>query len=432
MPDRTLIRNARLPVAFLSDPGALGGGRDGDCAIADIVLDSEGMAAVPGGETPFGLPTIDLEGRLLLPRLVEAHCHLDKCHTIERLEGVGGTLLDAIEVEAEDRHHWTAEDIRRRATLGLEEAFAAGCDLLRSHVGWSPDSLAEGEIPLAWRVLGELADDWAGRIELQRAALTPLELWDDDAYAESLARRVAADGGILGVFLYDQPHRWKRLAKLFEIASRYDVSLDFHVDEGLSPDLDGLEMVADLVLETGFANPVVCGHACSLMNLKGVDLERVTDKLLRAGIFIVCLPSTNLYLQDRREGTPERRGLTRVRELAAAGVPIAFGSDNVADAFCPLGRHDPLASLGLAVLAAQIDPPYGAWLPAVTTVPRRALCGTATSLERCGPGDLLVADARHSAQLLAGVTLRPLDEVIAGQEARLSGSGGIDRKARGR
>jgi cytosine deaminase len=427
MPDRTLIRNARLPVVFVGDPGAFGGRRDGDCAIADIVLDVEGMTAVPGGEASSDLPTIDLEGRLLLPRLVEAHCHLDKCHTIERLEGVGGSLLDAITVETEDRVHWTPEDIRRRATLGLEEAFAAGCDLLRSHVGWSPDDLPEGEAPLAWRVLGELAEDWAGRIELQRAALTPLELWDDDNYAETLAQRVAADGTVLGVFLYEQPRRRERLGKLFAIAARHDLPLDFHVDEGLSPDLDGLEMVADLVLETGFANPVVCGHACSLMNLQGAELERVTDKLLRAGIFVVCLPSTNLYLQDRQNGTPERRGLTRVRELAAAGVPIAFGSDNVADAFCPVGRHDPLASLALAILAAQLDPPYGAWLPTTTTVPRRALGGTVKSFEHLGPRELLVAEARHSAGLLSRAALRPLDEVISEQDLRLVGVGGMKR-----
>ncbi len=428
MPEYTILQNVRLPIALLEDAKTFSGKRDADCLIADILLGDEGMAATSDGGLPADVPILDLEGRLLLPKLAEAHCHLDKCHTIERLDGVGGTLLDAIALEAEDRHHWTAEDIRRRATLGLEEAFAAGCDLLRSHVGWSPETLGGGEVPLAWRVLGELAGDWAGRIELQRAALTPLELWDDDTHADALARRVAADGGVLGVFLYDQPRRRARLATLFEVAARHDLPLDFHVDEGLGPDLDGLEMVADLVLETGFPNPVVCGHACSLMNRQGADLGRVTDKLLYAGIFVVCLPGTNLYLQDRRDGTPDRRGLTRVRELAAAGVPMAFGSDNVADAFCPVGRHDPMASLALAVLAAQLDPPFGAWLPAVTTVPRRALGGTVNGFERCRPRDLLVTQARHSAQLLSRVALRPLDEVIAAREARLLGSGGIERQ----
>ena len=109
------------------------------------------------------------------------------------------------------------------------------------------------------------------------------------------------------------------------------------------------------------------------MNLRPDDFDRVAEKLVLAGIFVAALPTTNLYLQGRTEGTPDRRGLTRVRELTDAGVQVVVGSDNVADAFCPLGQHDPMAALKLAVLTGHLDPPFDRWLPLITTNAARAL-----------------------------------------------------------
>jgi cytosine deaminase len=68
-----------------------------------------------------------------------------------------------------------------------------------------------------------------------------------------------------------------------------------------------------------------------------------------------------------------------------------LGSDNVCDPFYPLGIHDPLESLRLAVLAAHLAPDD--WLDAITTAPARAL-GLAPSALMVGePADFLVLPA---------------------------------------
>jgi cytosine deaminase len=54
------------------------------------------------------------------------------------------------------------------------------------------------------------------------------------------------------------------LRNVFALADRYGLALDFHVDEGLDPALDGLELIADIAAEMRFEGPVLCGHACSL------------------------------------------------------------------------------------------------------------------------------------------------------------------------
>jgi cytosine deaminase len=153
------------------------------------------------------------------------------------------------------------------------------------------------------------------------------------------------------------------------LADRYGLALDFHVDEGLDPALDGLELIADVAEEMRFRGPVLCGHACSLASRGPDDVARIADKLAARGIAVAALPATNLYLQGRREGTPDRRGITRLHELAARGVDIVIGTDNVRDAFCPVGRHDPLHSLSLAACGAagHLDPPFGRHLRTITS-----------------------------------------------------------------
>ncbi|MEX0339370.1 MAG: amidohydrolase family protein [Arenibacterium sp.] len=394
MSDATgLLRDVIVPDVFLKAPDLAGaasasGLRRGDLRVANgriVSLDASEKTDSP---------------RLVMPWLVEAHCHLDKCHTSARLGPVGGDLRFAIEAQRNDKQHWSEADLRTRGTRGLCEAMSAGCRLLRSHVDWGED----GTVPLAWDVLGEVAQDQNG-LTFQRAALTsaPHLL----QHGAEIARNIAASGGVLGLFVLDQPERRESVVKAIELAERIGLALDFHVDEGLSDGLNGLELIADLVIEARFQGPVLCGHACSLMNWHGAELHRILEKIARSGIYICALPTTNLYLQGRQDGTPDRRGITRLRELHSAGVPIVIGSDNVADAFCPTGQHDPLAALNLAVLGAHLDPPLGRWLASVTRNAAKALGKEAVWIEGARMEDLAITEG-------------DIGDLIAGRSARLT------------
>ena len=62
-------------------------------------------------------------------------------------------------------------------------------------------------------------------------------------------------------------------------------------------------------------------------------------------------PLINITIQGRHDSYPKRRGMTRVKELAAAGLNVAFGHDCVMDPWYSLGSHDMLevAHMGLHV-----------------------------------------------------------------------------------
>lgn len=390
-PPEQRLPGVLVPAALVGDAARFGGARFGDCLAGDLVIArGHALRLAPASTAPMAL---------VLPRLTEPHVHLDKCHTVDRMQTVGGALEEAIDAQRRDKAHWTPDDIRARAARGLRELRAAGCGALRSHVDWGhepdPDT-----VPPAWDILGDLAA--RSGMTVQRAALTGIALLAEPGYANRCAARIARDGGVLGAFLYDQPERRAGLENAFREADRLGLALDFHVDEGLDPALDGLEMVADAALAARHEGPVLCGHGCSLTLRDAETRKRIADKLARAGIALAVLPTTNLYLQGRGPAHAQARGLAPLTELRAAGVRVVLGVDNVRDAFCPTGRHDPLHSLSVAVLAAHLDPPFGAHLPMITTNARAALGLPPQTVDGAGIGDLLVFDAGSTSELIAG------------------------------
>ena len=155
-PPDAILPDVVVPVSMLSQPGVFGGRPSGDCLRGDLMIRGGcvvGMRTGTADTTPRGM---------VMPGLTECHVHLDKCHTISRMQGVGGDLRAAIDAQRLDRAHWTHDDLMGRAARGLNELIAAGCTAVRSHVDWShgPDAVMP---PLAWHVLGELAEDMAAQ-----------------------------------------------------------------------------------------------------------------------------------------------------------------------------------------------------------------------------------------------------------------------------
>jgi len=128
-------------------------------------------------------------------------------------------------------------------------------------------------------------------------------------------------------------------------------------------------------------------------------LRRCTE----AGVHLVALPATNLYLQGDWSATPVHRGITRLREARTAGVNVCVATDNVADGFYPYGSYDLLETWGLAVQVAHLPDP-GSWLDAITVNPAKAMQLGWDGLLRVGsPADFVVAAARSAHELITPI-----------------------------
>ena len=130
------------------------------------------------------------------------------------------------------------------------------------------------------------------------------------------------------------------MAHVLDVAAAAGRPVDLHMDETLDPGVLHLAALAALVIDTGFPHGVTASHCCSLgMQPPEVQAD-VSDAVAAAGIAVVTLPQTNLYLQARGWTTAPPRGLTAVHPLLAAGVTVAAGADNLQDPFNLVGRGD--------------------------------------------------------------------------------------------
>jgi cytosine deaminase len=307
---------------------------------------------------------LNLHGAPVLPGLVDAHTHIDKTFTLERVGPVEPGLLGAIEAMMRDRSGWTAQDIRVRADRALEWAWTAGVTCLRTHVDWwEPE-----RTPLAWPVLKELAEEWSSRLAVERVSLIPLALFADRSQAMTLAQTVAASGpgARLGGFVHTSNWDPRALRNLFEAAQASGIDVDLHVDEELNAEAAGLAHTVRVLRDIEFAGRVVCGHVCALAAQDDAIALKTLDEVARAPITLISLPITNLLLQDARTGrTPRQRGITLLKEARARGIPLLIASDNVQDPFCAVGSYDPIEALSVGVLAGQLDEAFDVWSESV-------------------------------------------------------------------
>ena len=222
--------NARVPVCLVADAAQLVADADG-LAPCSIVIDNARIATI-GPAVQDGLPRVDLDNGIVLPRLVDAHTHIDKGHIWHRAQNPDGTHLGARNAVMADRSaNWSREDVRKRMDFALRCAFAHGTGALRTHIDSYPK-----QTEISWGVFADMREQWKGRIALQGVALFPIDrALTDEAEFRFTVETVAKHGGVLGglTFLGEAPgpRSDAMLDRLFEAAGANGLDLDFHVDE---------------------------------------------------------------------------------------------------------------------------------------------------------------------------------------------------------
>ncbi|MEO3794518.1 amidohydrolase [Nonomuraea sp. B10E15] len=294
-------------------------------APADVLVRGGRVARVGQGIDAPAARVVDVTGQLVLPGLVEAHCHLDKT-----LHGgpwvphsAGDTLAGRI-----------GNDLARRAELGvpsverigalLERMSAAGTTHVRTHTDIDPEVGLRGV---------EAVREAAARspLDVRQVAFPQHGVLTNPGTAELLEEAlkggVEAVGGLDPAGIDRDPVR--HLDLIFGLAGRYGTHLDIHLHDGGSLGGWELELITERTRVLGLGGRVTVSHAYALGQLDEPYVDRLAQGFADAGVALVT-------------GAVYNYPVPPIKKLRAAGVTIACGHDGIRDLWGPYGSGDML------------------------------------------------------------------------------------------
>jgi cytosine deaminase len=380
-----LITNASLP--------------DGRTRI-DIAIEAGRIVEVREQITAQTRDTIDAAGQLVSPPFVDAHFHMDATlsYGLPRVNQ-SGTLLEGIALWGELKPQLTLEAIVERALAYCDWAVAKGLLAIRTHVDVCDPRL------LAVDALLEVKKRVAAYLDLQLVAFPQDGVLRSPGALDNLKRALDKGVEVVGGI----PHFERTMADgaesvriLCELAAQRGLRVDMHCDETDDPMSRHIETLAAQTVRVGLQGRVNGSHLTSMHSMDNYYVSKLIPLMAEARVSAVANPLINITIQGRHDTYPKRRGMTRVPELLAAGIPVAFGHDCVMDPWYSLGSGDMLevAHMGLHVAQMTGQEAMRACFAAITEAPAAILGLDGYGVAAGCHADLVLLQARDSVEAI--------------------------------
>ncbi len=378
------IRNARLPNGLQPTDIGVEGGR--------IAVIESGFAC--------DAPEHDAGGKLVCGGLIETHIHLDKAGIIGRCAICAGTLAEAVSETARAKAAFTEEDVYRRASLVIEKAILNGTNWLRTFVEIDPRAGYR-----SFEAIKRLKADYSDAIAIEICAFAQDGLTNEPATESMLETALGSGADLLGGCPYTDPQPAEHIRRVFDLAERYAVPVDFHLDFDLDPGGSNLPEVIAQTMTRNYEGRVSVGHVTKLSTMTHQELESLGKRLATAGIAVTALPATDLFLAGREFDRLIPRGVAPIHRLAAQGVVTTLSTNNVLNPFTPFGDVSLMRMANLFANVAQIGAPaeLAAIFDMITVKAARLLGTVKRGIAVGAPADLVVFDACSGADAVAQI-----------------------------
>ena len=318
--ERTLVTNIGL-LASPEGRQARGGAAQGSIRFlkdAWILCENGRIAALGTGDAPIEeARRIDAAGCLVTPGLVDAHTHLIfggwrqnelalKLHGVSYLEilAAGGGILSTVKATREA----TEDELFDKACDALDEMLELGVTTAEAKSGYGLDLETElKQLRVIRRLDEEHPMDLAATF-LGAHALPPEYREDREAYlrllCDEVIPRVAEEklAEFCDVFCETGVFTAEESRRILEAGRRYGLIPKIHADE-IDP-IGGSQLTKE-VGAISAEHLIVCPQ-------EGIEA------MAQAGTVACCLPATSFYLGST---------YAPVRDMIAAGVPVALASD---------------------------------------------------------------------------------------------------------
>ncbi|MCW5873667.1 MAG: amidohydrolase family protein [Anaerolineales bacterium] len=339
---------------------------------------------------------LDAGGNLVTESFVNAHLHLDKVYTLDRMDelalqsyqGAGmGKAMNAIElasrVKAEYDESWVLPNVRKALTLAAKNG--------NTHIRAFADVDSKAKL-IGVQALIKAREEFKGIVDVQIVAF-PQDGVGREPGTEELIReamRMGADvvGGIPWIEFTDADAQ-QHVDAMFAIAKEFDKPVSMLVDDAGDAGLRTLEMMALAAIKQGWQGRVLAHHARAMALYPVPYLQKVIALLKQARMYVVSDPQTGPLH-------------ARVRELLEEGAYVCIGQDDISDAYYPYGHNNMLEVAFLAshllwmTSRAEMDTLYSL----VTTEAAKAIGLQDFELKVGAPANLVVLDVPNVREAL--------------------------------
>lgn len=293
---------------------------------------------------------IDAKGNLVSPPFIESHVHLDDALSAGNpRNNKSGTLQEAIQISTERKQNLTAQEVKATAKEVITWLLANGVLNIRAHTDFT-ENLTTFKAMLA---LKEEMKDYA---DIQIVAFPQNGIFVNDKTDELLIEAIKLGADVIGGLPqaeFTREDGIESIKYIFELANKYNRLIDIHTDETTDDQSRFLEVITKYTYKYKMGNRVTASHTTAMHNYNNDYAASLISKVKYAGMNIVTNPFSNTILQNRLDGYPKHRGITRIDELTNAGVNVSIGNDNIMDPFGPLGKGNMLQAAHLLAHTAH-------------------------------------------------------------------------------
>ena len=230
-------------------------------------------------------------------------------------------IEQAAAVKADYKEEWIIDNARKACNLALKY----GNLWIRAFADVDTKARLEGV-----KALIKVREEFRGRVDLQVVAFPQDGLLRDpgaEEYVEQ-AMQLGADvvGGIPWIEFTDEDAQ-EHVNRMFDLAVKYDRDVSMLVDDAGDPTLRTIEMMGKEMIKRGWQGRATAQHCRGMALYPEPYFRRLQGLMKEAGLGLVSDPHTGPLH-------------ARVRDLYEAGIPVALGQDDIADAYYPFGKNN--------------------------------------------------------------------------------------------